>query len=268
MPLPIGYLHGGKAVSVSVVIPVRNHARTIARAIRSACQQSPLEVVVIDDASTDDTPAIVEQLCGQYASLRLIRNATKSADWQASAAEVYPSLVGTHVICMGADDALTDCVVESVNEYPDAAIVFHDYWVADTDDNITGLVHNGFQEAVTFGPDEMLHRIRTYPYASETGIGSGIRTDLLRWLAARQFWLMGPWSDAIGYAVVAALHGCVFAPKKGAVFTVDPAGYGAQGRDGADAGMYHAAIRRFVDAVDLPHDVKQFICLKRQVPYG
>jgi hypothetical protein len=60
----------------------------------------------------------------------------------------------------------------------------------------------------------------------------------------------------------------VFAPKKGAVFTVDPAGYGAQGRDGADASMYHAAVRKLVDAVDLPHDVKQFICLKRQVPYG
>ena len=255
-------------MSVSVVLPVRNKVTTVARAVFSAAKQNPAELVVIDDASDDGTSEILGQLQAQLPCVRWIRHAQKSADWQQAAAEVYGSLVGTHTICMGGDDALTDGVIDSVARHPTAAVVFHDYWVAGTDDVITGAVTNGYQDTAVFGPEDMLARIRTYPYASETGIGSGIRTDLLRWLADREFWRMGPWSDAIGYCTVAALHGCVFVPGAGAVFTINPAGYGASGRDGADAGKYHAAIRDFLGAVDLPPDVRQLMCLKRQVPCG
>jgi len=255
-------------VSVSVVIPTWNRAATLSRAIVSAACQNPAEVVVIDDASADDTPGIVEQLRGIYPCVRYVRHAEKSADWQAAAAEVYPSLVGLHVICLGADDALASGVVDSVGRHPTAAVVFHDYWVAGTDDRITSAVVMGFQTPTELTPQQVLHRTRTHPWATETGIGSGIRLDHLLWLAGRQFWLMGPWSDAIGYAVVAALHGCMYCPGAGAIFTHDPNGYGATGRDGGDQAKYHAAVREFVDNVDLPQDVRQLLCDKRGVPYG
>jgi hypothetical protein len=47
---------------VSVVIPVYNGAATIQRAVRSVLEQqlSPVEVVVVDDGSTDDTRRILE----------------------------------------------------------------------------------------------------------------------------------------------------------------------------------------------------------------
>ncbi|HVE65277.1 MAG TPA: glycosyltransferase, partial [Thermoanaerobaculia bacterium] len=42
-------------MKASVVIPCRNAERTVADAVRSALEQSeaPLEVLVVDDASTD-----------------------------------------------------------------------------------------------------------------------------------------------------------------------------------------------------------------------
>jgi glycosyltransferase involved in cell wall biosynthesis len=48
-------------VLVSVVIPVRNGERTVAAAVRSMCEQThrSLEIVVVDDGSTDDTAAVV-----------------------------------------------------------------------------------------------------------------------------------------------------------------------------------------------------------------
>jgi glycosyltransferase involved in cell wall biosynthesis len=65
-----------------VVIPTRNKAATLSRAIVSAASQNPVEVLVVDDASTDDTPGIVEQLRGVYSCIRYERHSSKAADWQ------------------------------------------------------------------------------------------------------------------------------------------------------------------------------------------
>ncbi|MEP2103742.1 MAG: glycosyltransferase family A protein [Parasphingorhabdus sp.] len=51
-------------LSFSVVIPVHNKARHVAASLASALQQTlpPSELIVIDDASTDDSAAIVSQM--------------------------------------------------------------------------------------------------------------------------------------------------------------------------------------------------------------
>lgn len=53
---------------VSVVIPARNEERTIARCIHSvmACSYPHFEVIVVDDDSSDGTPAVLQQLQAQY----------------------------------------------------------------------------------------------------------------------------------------------------------------------------------------------------------
>lgn len=60
--------------SVSVVIPVRNRPGAIVRAIESVFSQSVtvLEVIVVDDASTDNTVSIVENLAKLEPRIRLI----------------------------------------------------------------------------------------------------------------------------------------------------------------------------------------------------
>ena len=60
---------------ISVIIPARNEARNIERCVRSvlATAYAPIEVIVVDDRSTDGTAEIVEPATGRR--LRLIRGA-------------------------------------------------------------------------------------------------------------------------------------------------------------------------------------------------
>ena len=257
-------------MSVSVVIPTHNRAATLSRAIVSAAMQNPVEVLVIDDASTDDTPGIVEQLRGVYPCVRLHRHEAKADDWQQAASALYPSLVGNHVIMMGADDTLAVGVVDSVGRHEDAAVVFHDYNVADASGTLTGSVRQGYDSAAgtRLTPEQMRHRLRERPHATETGIGSGIRRDCLLWLNSLQWWRMGPWSDAIGYAAVGVRHGAAYVAGSGATFTVDNGGYGHQHRTGPRAAEYHVAIWEFLGKAGIPFSVAAAICTKRGVPYA
>lgn len=63
--------------SISVVIPVRNRAEVIPRAVRSALVQTlaPGEVIVVDDASTDDTVAAIEAIGDPR--VKLVRHTTR-----------------------------------------------------------------------------------------------------------------------------------------------------------------------------------------------
>jgi len=66
---------------VSVIIPARNEARNIERCVRSvlATLYSPIEVIVVDDSSTDDTAARVEPAAGRR--LRLVHGIDPPPGW-------------------------------------------------------------------------------------------------------------------------------------------------------------------------------------------
>jgi chlorobactene glucosyltransferase len=66
---------------VSVIIPARNEARNIERCVRSvlATAYTPIEVIVVDDGSTDGTAELVEPATG--GRLRLIRGVEPPEGW-------------------------------------------------------------------------------------------------------------------------------------------------------------------------------------------
>jgi len=78
-PQPVGPL-------VSVIIPARNEAENIERCVRSvlAAGYAPLEVIVVDDRSSDGTGEIVERLVATAEAggrLRLLRGSELPSGW-------------------------------------------------------------------------------------------------------------------------------------------------------------------------------------------
>ena len=62
---------------ISIVIPARNEAMNIAarvRGIRTACAADDVEIVVVDDASSDTTAAVLSDLTTEIAELRVLRH--------------------------------------------------------------------------------------------------------------------------------------------------------------------------------------------------
>ncbi|HWB07597.1 MAG TPA: glycosyltransferase [Pirellulales bacterium] len=61
---------------LSVVMPTYNHAQYLPRALKALVTQSvaPAEIIVVNDASTDDTPAILEAFARDYPVVKVITN--------------------------------------------------------------------------------------------------------------------------------------------------------------------------------------------------
>jgi glycosyltransferase involved in cell wall biosynthesis len=89
---------------VSVIITSHNYARYVERAIRSVLSQSlhrdQYEIIVIDDASTDETPAVLENYKEECRVFRLEKNVGLSE------ARNYGirKAVGMYVLFLDADD--------------------------------------------------------------------------------------------------------------------------------------------------------------------
>lgn len=72
------------APEVSICIPARNEQRVIERCVKSALHQDypKMEVVVLDDESTDQTPDILSELSKTYGQkLRLLQGKPKPEGW-------------------------------------------------------------------------------------------------------------------------------------------------------------------------------------------
>lgn len=250
---------------VSVYIPNHNHAKTLPAAIYSAVSQMPLEVAVIDDASTDDSVAVADAAAMTYDSVWVQHKAEKAKCWEKAAAEQFGSFGGRHIIGLSADDELYPGVVQSTMRWPEAAVIFHAYYCRRPGQDPHAAVPMPFREVTSLTALAACDQLQGDDHPCETGIGSAIRWNWLAWLCNLEYWRMGPWADAIGYSAVAAMGGCVYVPQAGAIFTEDPAGYGVTRRNSQDASRHMVEAWAFLKRAGVPQDVAAAICRKRGV---
>lgn len=93
--------------TVSVVIPCHNYARYLPGAVESAVSQAGIdvEVIIVNDRSTDSSGDVAEALSRRHASVRVIHNET-NVGHVVSFNKGWEGSVGRYVVKLDADDLL------------------------------------------------------------------------------------------------------------------------------------------------------------------
>ena len=97
---------------ISIIIPTRNYAPYIAECIMSVLNQSykNLEIIVVDDGSTDDTIEIIKK----FSQIKYFYQQHKGHETPARAMNKgITNSNGDFIVCLGADDKLDPRYVES-----------------------------------------------------------------------------------------------------------------------------------------------------------
>jgi glycosyltransferase involved in cell wall biosynthesis len=219
-----------RAVRLSAIIPNYNHGAVIGEAIAAIAAQVPAadEIIVVDDASSDDSLAILKRLASVYPCLRIVNSETN----QGAIGALNRGLGyarGEYVYFGAADDltipGLFKTMLEALQRHPRAAFASGEALVVDTDTGETGYrppVRPSYRE-VFFEPVEVSDLLRRMDNWILSGAAL-IRRDLL--LAADGFDpAMGSFADGFALRRLALRHGCCFVPFLGLSWQVSTGGY-------------------------------------------
>lgn len=107
-------------ITVSIIIPMYNSAETIVETLKSVLQsdEASMEIIVVDDGSTDDSANLVKKLKKVDNRIKLIQQANKGVS--AARNLGMQNAIGEYYIFLDSDDILSekfvDCLIENVQK--------------------------------------------------------------------------------------------------------------------------------------------------------
>lgn len=116
-----------KSPTLSVVIPNYNHARYIGEALEAVLSQSlkPTEIIIIDDASTDNSLEVIKKYIEKDLSIKLIIN-EKNMGANYNFNKLFEVAVGDYIYPTSADDKILPGLFEKsmnlLSQYPQAGL--------------------------------------------------------------------------------------------------------------------------------------------------
>lgn len=242
------------AGQLSVVIPNYNHGRFLATAIAAHLEQKrpPLEVIVVDDASTDDSLRVIADLQARDPRVRLLRQ-DRNRRVNAAMNRGLAAACGDYVCFSAADDLVgPDFAAASLallDASPAAAFAFCD--PAETLGD-TGIVRE-FPLYLSAAPAYLeaqrmvdIMRRAFFTISSNTAVYRRARLVDLGGFAEDLEWYADWW---VNY-VLAYRHGAAYIPRRLAWFRVSPHSYSAAGVQ--DAGAQRAVTARVLAMLQEP----------------
>ena len=117
---------------VAVVIPCFNHGRYLSETVESVLAQGfrELEVVVVDDGSTDDSAAVAEALCAAHPDRVRLLQQPNAGHPSVARNNGIRATSGEYVLCLDADDKLPPdwlaACVAALDATPGAGVAYTD----------------------------------------------------------------------------------------------------------------------------------------------
>ncbi len=207
-----------------------NHGKLIGRAIEAMLTQSrlPDELIIVDDGSTDDSCAVIDDWAAKSPVIRFLRN-ERNLGFHASSARALSAATGDYVYNGAADDyVLPDFfqrVCDLLEESPAAGVACAKVVVADPDGTrISTAGYDFISAAVCFSPAEYLHRcLETHPPMHSLSAATIYRRDILLRVGG---WRkdLDSWSDTFAIRAIALQSGMGYVPMEGVVWFRMPGG--------------------------------------------
>ena len=162
---------------VSICIPTYNYAAFLPRAVQSALAQThrDVEVVVLDDASTDETPEVLSRYAGDERFS--VRRAQVNVGLFANFNRCLEVARGDFVKVLCADDWLHPQSIEDalavLDRHPSAAMASSPAWLVDGADRVTGV------RGAPFGPGALVASAAALRGHADWGNAAGMPTNVL-----------------------------------------------------------------------------------------
>ena len=103
-------------ITISIIIPVYNKEKYLEKAVNSVLQQMNrrMEIIIVDDGSTDNSPQIIDMLSEKYDSITAIHQ--KNQWVYASFNNGVKAANGEYVYILNSDDCLFDGILTLLEE--------------------------------------------------------------------------------------------------------------------------------------------------------
>lgn len=157
---------------IAVVIPAYNYAQYLPACIESVLAQTfePAEIVVVDDASTDDTPEVVRGYEGRVRYVRHDRNSGLSASRNTGVRHTSADLI----TFLDADDMMTPETLVAKSrrtvEHPTAKLVFSNVEVVDSAGQPVGIARPRDGARLLRQPELMAMLLQRNPFFASTAV--------------------------------------------------------------------------------------------------
>ncbi len=225
---------------LSVCMPNYNHGRYLKGAVDALLSQSvqPDEIIIVDDASTDESVSVIEELGRKEPRIKLLKNEINQGCCL-SANRAMAAASGDFIFNTAADDLVLpgyfEKTVSSLEKHPQAGVAITQIKYIDPEGNdIPGekLLHNfrprehvKITTATYLSPAAVLARLQRQPWFINGGPSPLYRREVLL-EAGGWHDKLGPYTDWFGAHFAALKHGMVYIPETLVAFRVVPGSFG------------------------------------------
>ncbi|MBA3066766.1 glycosyltransferase [bacterium] len=209
-----------------------NHAQYVGEALESIVSQSfrPMELIMVDDASTDNSVEIIEKFVRKYSFVHLIRN-KKNIGSFLSTILALNSTSGEYVIGLASDDKFLPNLFEKqmniLTQYPKAGMCCTDTRTIWEHSGVVIENKRGFSNVPCYiSPEEMV-KIMKKKIVYISGFAAMIKRSVLIEIGTNREL---KWSSDRFYALVIALrYGFCYVPEPLALYRQQLESYGTSG---------------------------------------